>query len=141
MSAEEVKAARVRPPYDYAAAANNFGALKFSGGVLATETSHAANAVPRDWQGQWVEIYVSGGNLHYAFSRSSTAEVDRAVAATAAGASVKVGGVIPNGEARHVLVPAATPTGPTDPNAEIYFVRESDALSTVVYMRLASGNL
>ena len=141
MSAEEVKAARVRPPYDYNAVTNDFGVLKFSGGVLSTETSHKVDAVPRAWQGQWVEIYATGGDLHYAFSRSSTAEVDRAVAATAAGASVKVGAVIPNGESRHVQIPLATPAGPSDTASEIYFARESSAIGTVAYMRLASGNL
>lgn len=140
MSVEEVKAARVRPPYDYAGVANDFGVRKFSGGVLAAETSHKADAVPRDWHGQWVEIYVTGGNMHYAFSRTSTAEVDRTVAASAAGASVKVGAIIPNGENRHVQIPTASPTGPTDAAADVYFVRESDAVGTVAYMRLASGH-
>lgn len=137
MSAEELKAAIVRPPFDYAGVANNFGMLKFSGGVLATETSHAANAVPREWQGKWVEIYVTGGNLHYAFSASSTAEVDRSVAATAAGASVKVGRVIPNGESRHVYIPPYRSAEPDATDGDVYFVRESDAVGTVVYMGLA----
>ncbi len=125
------KSALVRAPFDYAAVANNFGVLKFSGGVLATETTHKANVVPNAWRGQYVEIYVTGGVMHYAFSTSSAAEVDRAVAATEAGASVKVGGVIPNGETRHVLVP--------DSSDPVYFVRESDTVGTIAYMRLASG--
>ena len=136
MSAEEVKAAIVRAPFDYAGVANDFGARKFTGGVAATETTHKADAVPRDWQGQWVELYAVGGSVHYAFSLDASAEVDRAVAATAAGASVKVGGVVPSGEVRHVKIPK--PTGDL-PNTtpDVYFVRESDTVGTIVYMRLA----
>ena len=130
MSSDLAKASQVRPPFDYASVANDFGVLKFSGGVLATETTHKANALPNDWRGKWVEIYVTGGNMHYAFSTSSAAEVDRAVAASEAGASVKVGGVIPTGESRHVYVP--------DSSDVVYFVRESDAVGTVAYVRLAS---
>lgn len=135
MSTEEVKAARVRAPYDYAAVANNFGVLKFTGGTSGTETSHVANAIPDDWRGQWVEIYVTGGDMHYAFSATSSAEVDRAVTATEAGASVKVGAVIPNGASVHVQIPNYGDRNAAD--GVTYFVRESTALGAVAYMRLA----
>lgn len=129
------KSDRIRPPFDYAAITNNFGVLKFSGGVLATETSHVVNVLPDDWMGQYLEIYVTGGDMHYAFSMSSTAEVDRAVSATEAGASVKVGGVIPNGATRYVQVPVIKMDGTTD--GHVYFSRESSATGTIAYVRLA----
>ncbi len=140
MSTEEVKAARIRPPFDYTTTANNFGVLKFTAGTAADTQIHSANVIPLDWVGKWVEIYVTGGTagtdaMHYAFSRVSTAEVDRAVAATAAGASVKVGGVVPTGTAVQVQIPYGT--GPTV-ESPVYFVRESTTTGMVAYMRLAS---
>ncbi len=139
-SSEEVKAARIRPPFDYGTVANDFGVLKYTAGTLADTTVHSANVIPNDWVGKWVEIYVSGGTagldaMHYSFSRTATAEVDRAVAATAAGASVKVGSVIPTGSAVQVQIPYGT--GPTV-ETPVYFVRESTTTGMVAYVRLAS---
>lgn len=136
MSAEEVKAARVRAPFDYAGVANNFGVLKFTGGDIADTQNHQADAVPDDWRGQWVEITVIGGDMHYAFSTSATAEVDRAVAASEAGASVKVGDPILAGTSKHVQIPR--PGDRDAAESTVYFVRESSTTGVVAYMRLSS---
>ena len=140
-SAELNKAAMILPPFDYAGVADNFGVLKFTAGTAADTTAHQANAIPKDWYGKWVEIYVTGGiastdAMHYAFSLLSTAEVDTTTAATAAGASDKVGAVIPTGEVRHVRVPL--PLDPETTDGQVYFVRESTATNMVTYVRLAS---
>lgn len=103
---------------------NDFECRKFT-----ATTTNAANAIPSDWHGQFVEIYVTGGVLHYGFSTSSSAEIDRSVAASAAGASAKVGRIIPDGETRHILIPLAS-AGDT-----IYFVREGTASLTVLMSR------
>ncbi len=105
--------------------ANNFNVLKFTG-----ETTHAANVIPETWVGQEVEIYVSGGDLHYGFSTHSDAEIDRSVSATAAGASAKVGAVLPDGNYDQVVLP--------DSPSPVYFVREATA-SVTVFIRLIDG--
>lgn len=131
MSTEQHKAAVVRAPNDIRTglAANNFGVLKFT-----ATTTHAANALPDAWAGQWVRIYViTGGDLHFAFSTSSAAEVDRSVSATAAGASDKVGGFLEAASETHVRLPDLD-----GPNETLYFVRESSA-AVDVYLQLASG--
>src|SRR5690242_19090432 len=92
-----MSATNVRPPIGITNTTNEFNVLKFSGGAVGTETNHAVNALPDVWAGKWVTMYVTGGNMHYAITKFPTAEVDRAVAATAAGASTKVGGVQGNG--------------------------------------------
>lgn len=129
MSTEQHKAAVVRAPNDIGRTANDFGVLKFT-----ATTTHAANALPDAWAGQWVRIYViTGGDLHFAFSTSSSAEVDRSVSATAAGASAKVGDFLEGASETHVRLPNIDVPGET-----LYFVRESTA-AVDVYMRLASG--
>lgn len=135
MSAEEVKAARICPPNDIGRTANDFGCLKFSGGVLATETTHKADEVPEFLCGQWVDLVAIGGDVHFAFSKNANAEVDRAVAATAAGASDKVGGVVFAGTRLPVQIPerGGTP-GNSAGDGKVYFVRESSALGTVCLM-------
>jgi hypothetical protein len=100
--------------------------------VFTATTNHAANAVPKRWEGMFVEITVTGGNLWYFFDKDSDAEVDRTEAASAAGnTGAKVGRYIPSGETRQVIIPEAPAGG------SMYFVRESDA-TTTVYMGLAS---
>jgi predicted transcriptional regulator len=140
MSLAATQSERIRAPYDYGAVANNFGVLKFTGGDIADTQNHQADAVPDDWQGQYVEIYVTGGDMTYAFSRSATAEVDRSVAASEAGASVKVGAIVPNGAVRYVIIPKVKADGTGNPSTDgvVYFVRESSAAGVVCYMRLAS---
>lgn len=126
MSTQLVKAAKIVAPNDVNGTANDFGVRKFT-----IPTSHAANAVPDAWRGRWVSITAVGSDCHYGFSIISTAEVDSSVAASAAGASNKVGGLIPSGETRDVLIPSV------DSARSVYFVREtSDAAAGVAYMQL-----
>jgi hypothetical protein len=134
-SAVSIKSQQIRPPFDNVTI-NEFGVLKFTGGQSGTETTHKANALPDTWQGCWIGIYVTGGNMFYALSPNATAEVDRAVAATEAGASTKVGAVIPNGVLQFVLVPMRK--GLEVDDGSIYFVRESDTVGTVAYVWRAS---
>jgi|SRR6185295_8909775 len=115
-----------------AAVANDFGVLKFTGGVAATETTHSANVIPAHWAGREVGLICTGGVCYFAFSLNSTAEVDRAVSATAAGAAGKVGVPLPN--SLSIETRARVPDAPA--GQQVYFVRESDATSTIVYMRL-----
>lgn len=123
-------------PQDHAASA--IGANDITSGVnddfqvryFDSTTTHQAHALPASWAGLYVRIRVTGGTvgtdaLHYAFSVRSTAEVDRAVAATAAGASAKVGDVIPTGEFDDVELPTVRA------DAILYFVRESTATLNV----------
>lgn len=132
MSQALTQAARVRPPFDVGA--NDFNARKFTAGVAGT---HKINAIPASWAGKIVRVYVFGlsaatDTLHYGFSKSSTAEVDNAVAATDAGASTKVGGVLSNNQ-------AADHRMPTKQDSEsIYFVRETSAAAGTVVLFLAS---
>lgn len=128
-----MSATNIRPPTGISTTLNEFNVLKFTGGAAGTETNHAVNPLPAAWQGKWVTMYATGGNLHYAISKFSTAEVDRAVAATAAGASTKVGGVLANGFTTMFRLPYAT----QNLNESLYFARESDAVGTVAYMWLS----
>ncbi len=130
------KAAVVRAPVDNAAVPNDFQVRYFT-----VPTTHAADALPKGWYGQWVEMYVVGGAagtdaMYYGFSKASNAEVDRTVAATAAGASDKVGGVVPTGETRQVKLPRPSLDGQATAE-QLYFVREGSVALTC-YMRLAS---
>lgn len=109
---------------------NEFGVKKFTAG-----TTHAADALPASWSGRYVVLRAVGGNVHWGISTNSSAEVDRSVSAAAAGASAKVGDVIPDGvtyETHRKL-----PTWRHDQTG--YFVRESDAADTVVYIALADN--
>lgn len=119
-----IDGSNVQAPLD--AGSNDFGVRKFT-----AETSHAANAIPNSWSGKYVRALAVGGNVHFGFSISGSAEVDRAVTATAAGASAKVGDVLSNGIAEQFRIPRF------GPGVTMYFVRESDTASTVVYLRLA----
>lgn len=132
MSGETHKSLRSIAPFDRETA-NSFGpVLKFTGGIAATETDHSANAIPSAWCGREVGLICSGGVCHVGFSIRSTAEVDRAVAATAAGASAKVGVPLPNS----LSVETRMRIPDKEPGETMYFVRESDATGTIVYMRL-----
>jgi hypothetical protein len=98
---------------------------------FTADTTHKANAVPAAWAGRYVKITSVGGILHYGFSETSSAEIDRAVAATDAGASAKVGGYIADGGSDSRRIPRRSTLGAT-----VYFCRESSAASTV-YVELA----
>ena len=121
----QYQAANIKAPYDVDSN-NEASVKKFTAG-----TTHAANSLPTSWAGKYVSIYVSGGDLHYFFSKSSSAEVDSGVTATAEGASTKVGDFIKDGNKEHVRLPSVLPSD------TLYFVREASA-SCTVYMRLAS---
>jgi hypothetical protein len=98
--------------------------------VAATETTHSVDALPAGWAGREVGLVCTGGVCHVAFSTSSTAEVDRAVSATAAGANAKVGLPLPDSAAIETRLRLPDTDGKT-----LYFVRESSATATIVYMR------
>lgn len=121
---QQSRAADVRAPYD-AHTPNDFQVRKFTSG-----TTHAANAVPKAWEGKYVTIYATG-DVHFAFSSHDDAEVDRNVAASADGASAKVGGLI-------TTIPRSMRVPPSGVGNRTYFVRES-ASSQVVYMELSSS--
>jgi hypothetical protein len=129
MSEALIQAARIRLPYDgdETATANNFGCLK----IAATTTHSASGALPGSWRGRFIKVRPVGGNLHIGCSKSNTAEIDRAVSATTAGASDKVGEYIPDGEVQHFTLP----DWPAQSN--LYLIVEADA-STTVYVSLAS---
>lgn len=123
-------------PQDHAASA--IGANDITSGTnddfqvryFDATTTHQAHALPASWAGLYVRIRVTGGTvgtdeLHYAFSVRSSAEVDRSVAASASGASAKVGDVIPTGQFDDVELPSVAPS------AILYFVRESTATLNV----------
>lgn len=141
MSVELMKAAMVRAPFDDTTA-NDFGVYKFTAGDSADTTNHQTDALPAVLRGKWVEIYVTGGAvgtdaMHFAFSENSSAEVDRSVAASEAGAVAKVGAVIPTGTTLSVLVPERGNPALGETPA-VYFSRESTAAGMVAYVRRAS---
>lgn len=124
---QEDRAARLRAAHDLGRTANDFGVLK-----IAATTTHGVNPLPASWSGRWVIMRATGGDVHFGFSTSSSAEIDTAASAAAAGSSTqgtssKVGDVIPDGlgyETHRQL-----------PNIEsgqtLYFVREATASATV----------
>src|SRR5678809_1543975 len=95
-------------PYD-APTANDFNVRKYTGGTLADNSVHSANAIPENFKGRYLTLLAVGGNVHFGFSLHSDAEIDRAVAASAAGASAKVGGYLTNGIKEDYWVPDAPP--------------------------------
>ena len=130
MSAEEVKAARIRAPNDYGRTANDFGGLLFD-----CTTTHQAHALPAAWKGKWIILHNRGSvAVHFAFSASSTAEVDPAVAATAAGASAKVAATLEPGEKQHRQLPKF------GDNDTAYFVRECGSTTTTIHIELGEAS-
>ena len=121
-----------RPPIGISATLNEFDCRKFTGGAVADNQNHAVNIMPdAHWSGKRVWMLATGGNCHFAFTRFPTAEINRAVAATEAGASTNVGGVLQNGVARRYRLPYFGPGNP------LYFARESDAAAVPVIMFLS----
>lgn len=119
----------IQAPYDIATA-NDFNVRLFTAG-----TTHLANALPKSWHGKYIEISADGGVVDWAVSQHSDAEVDRSVAATAAGASAKVGGRLPDG--LEFAVQRKLPDAPSA--TTLYFVRESDTADTVVRISLVDS--
>lgn len=128
MSAALTKAAMIVAPNDMKdgvlVTVNEFGCLKFT-----AETTHRADPLPDSWKGRWVVIYAHGGTIDVAFSASSAAEVDRAVAPTNSGASTKVGTRVPSGQEKHRLLPRSRGT--------LYFARESDTAGAAAILELS----
>lgn len=118
----------LRAPHDGGVTANDFQVRKFD-----CDTLHKVNAVPATWAGKVVRLYVTGGNLHFAFSKSGSAEVDSSVASTDAGASLKVGDFLKDGGEIYVRLP-----GLKDESESLFFVREASVDNSICYMRLAS---
>lgn len=103
--------------------------------LFTMDTTHLSNALPAAWAGKYVDVTPFGGNIWIAFTRGATQEVDRTIAATAAGAnSPKTGRKVPVGETRPFRVPQHQKMDQTD---AIYFNRESDvATAATVYVEV-----
>lgn len=121
-----------RVPLGDSATANEFAQRKFTGGTLADTTAHVTTElVEYSWSGKYITMRAIGADVHFAFTRFPTAEVDRAVAATEAGATTKVGGLLLAGEERDFQLPQF------DVTRKLYFSRESSAINAVVLMGLS----
>lgn len=128
MSAELVKAARVRVPNDIGRTANDYGCRLYT-----VTTSAQANALPDSWGGRWIIIRNVGSvEAHFAFSRSSSAAINTSPTATAAGATDQVASRIAAGEVQQRQLPA------WDVSVETYFVRKSSA-ATELLLELGDG--
>jgi hypothetical protein len=128
MSAEEVKAARIRAPNDFGRTANDFG-----GKLFDCTTTHQAHALPASWKGKWIILHNRGSvAAHFAFSAHSDAEVDPAATAIAAGEEDKVGEILDAGEKQHRLLPKF------GDNDTCYFVRECASSTTSVHIALGT---
>lgn len=129
MSASKRRAAYGPNPGDL-----HYNSWKFTGGALATETDTAVDPLPTTGgpsgagmlpaSGKYVTIRAIGGDIEFAFTRNAAGTIDRAVAATRAGASGGVGMRILSGEEKDVELPYFTRANP------LYFVRESSAVGT-----------
>lgn len=124
---EEQRAARLRAAHDLGRTANDFGGLKF-----ASTTTHGVNPLPTDWSGRWVIMRATGGDVHFGYSTSASAEIDRVAAAAAAGSTtqgtkLKVGDIIPDGLSAetHRQLPY------WEPGETVYFCHEATAATTV----------
>jgi hypothetical protein len=125
----EYQAADVKAPNDLAGPDDDFQVRKFD-----CDMANGANALPGAWNGKYVRLYNEGpGVVYFAVSKRSAAEVDSTVAATAAGASLKVGSPLAVGAETHRRLPAIRP------DETLYFVREASVDNTVVYVELSSG--
>lgn len=109
---------------------DDFGVMLYTGGVSGTETDHAATPLPGHWANRELGLLVTGGTVHVAFSKLSTAEVDRSVPATANGVAAKVGLPIAAGVEKRIRVPRI------GPGETLYFVREADTLGATVRVRV-----
>lgn len=78
------KVGHLSAPNDVGRTADDFGVGKF-----AITTSHGVNPLPDEWSGKWVQIKHVGAatEVHVAFSKNASAEVDRTTGAAAAGST------------------------------------------------------
>ncbi len=129
-TAIQAKAIKIRFPRDTGRTDNDFGVRKYD-----VTTSHSATVLPTEFAGRQVVmlfIATSGDTCHFAFSVRSAAEVSTATAATAAGATAKVGWPLQHGIEVHRTAP--------DWNKQQsgYLVIEGSAAGTL-YLALADG--
>jgi hypothetical protein len=128
----QYQAALVKPPEFRTTLADGSANTVSNVALYSATTSHACNELPEEFHGKYVRITPIGGNLWAVFTDKATHEVDRAIAATAAGArDEKLGGYVANGQTVHWRAPTPPPGG------KLYFSREADA-STSVSIELAS---
>lgn len=102
MSADLIKALNVRAPNDFKRTLNDFGWQK----LPATAASQNI-ALPREWAGRWVMVYipVGGTDVTLAFSIDPTAQIDVTVAATTVFPTLKVGIPLPAGFIHQIRAP------------------------------------
>ena len=129
MSAIAAAAFKVRMANDFDRAANNFGVQPIS-----STTTHAATAMPAEWSGRFVIIYIPTGgvDVFFACSKRSTAEVDRAAAASATFPVLKAAQPLPAGQLHQLKLPD------WDLNEIGYLCYESSATQTF-YLSLGDG--
>jgi hypothetical protein len=121
-----------RPPIGVTTTLNEFEVRKFTGGALADNQNHVTTVMPdAHWSGKRIWMLATGGDCHFAFTKKSDAEINRAVVATEAGVSTNVGGILQNGIARRYRLPY------WDANSPLYFARESSAAAVPVIMWLS----
>lgn len=108
---------------------NNTSVISFT-----LDTTARNVALPRDFYGQFLRVLPVGANLYWYLSKSSSASVDRTVAASASGArAANLGEYLANGSVDHEICPNGTPS------ETVYFVWQGDAAGTFVQIRKSSG--
>lgn len=113
---------------DYVSAARENATGSASTILYTAGTTHACNTVPVELESEYVELQAIGGNIWYFFTMSSTAEVDRAAAASAAGNSgATVGRYLASGNRTQEVVPDHGGAG-----NRVYICRESDVTNAVL---------
>jgi len=101
--------------------------------LFAASTGHYSNVVPASFLGKYVKLTALNGNVHYHFSTDGAVAVDRTVASSSAGASsTALGDYLAQGQSDHVRLPKP------GRDTSVYFNREADSTTAVVYMRLSS---
>lgn len=138
MSGEQRLSLRNQGPFDgrpgkqSTAVDDDFGVLVFSGGVLGAETTHIATALPAHWAGREVGAICSGGVAYVGFSLRADAIIDRGAAASDAGTAAQSGLPLPNSMSVETRIRLPM----WQPHQTVYFVRESDAVGTIVRLRV-----
>lgn len=108
---------------------NNTSVISFT-----LDTTARNVALPRDFYGQFLRVLPVGANLYWYLSKSSSASVDRTVAASASGArAANLGEYLASGTVDHEICPNAL-TSET-----VYLVWQGDAAGTFLQIRKSSG--
>lgn len=133
---EDLRALMVRAPHDAGRTANDFAVLKWD-----SDIAHQEGTMPAEFSGRWIVIYCVGSVTHFAFSKTTGREVDNAAArGTTTPVTTKVGGVLADGPQfwRRIKLPYWQPKAIDGIAGEsLFFVRESIADNTAVYMELS----